>query len=132
MKKIIATAIITSLMSMVTIPAMAAPQHGHSHSKQAKKHHSHSQKSHTKYKPYTNKYPPQHKQKAVPKKIQSHQHWQRGQVLNKNYRSKVYWADAKQRRHLPKPGKNQRWMKVNQDYILINTLNNVIFSVLMR
>lgn len=116
MKKIIATAIIVSLMGMVTIPAMASPQQHPAHSQQTKQHPSH----------------PQYKQKTASKKIQSHQNWKNGQVLSKPYRGKAYWADAKAQRHLPKAGKNQRWIKIDQDYILINTLSNVILSVLLR
>ncbi|AUZ05978.2 hypothetical protein ADP71_27020 [Vitreoscilla sp. C1] len=123
MKKLITTAIIASLMSMVAIPAMAAPQHSQSHSSHTKPHPSYSHKNNNQY---------QDQQKIVPKKTQAHQTWKRGQVLNKKYRGKAYWADSKEQRHLPKAGKNQRWVKVDQNYILINTLSNVILSVFLR
>ena len=64
-------------------------------------------------------------------KFSPHRDWRKGQVLNRAYRGNGYKV-VDYRRHpgLESPGKNQRWVQVNGDYILINTLSNVIVSIL--
>ena len=66
-----------------------------------------------------------------PMQVQPHLDWKNGQVLNRSYRGNAYRVtDYRQHPGLQAPGKNQRWMQVNGDYILINTLSNVIVSIL--
>ena len=57
--------------------------------------------------------------------------WRRGQVLDRAYRGQGYWVnDYRQYPRLYAPSKNQRWVRVDNDYILVNTLSNVIVSIL--
>ena len=66
-----------------------------------------------------------------PQQVQPHRDWRKGQVLNRSYRGNGYKVvDYRQHPGLKSPGKNQRWVHVNGDYILINTLSNVIVSIL--
>ena len=56
--------------------------------------------------------------------------WKAGQALPSHYYGKGYTVDHKRYKNLSKPGKNQRWIRVNGDYVLINTLNHSIVKIM--
>lgn len=61
------------------------------------------------------------------KRLQQHK-WQTGYVMPQHYRGNSYKADYKQN-NLPKPGNNQQWYKINNDYILIDSGTNNIVQI---
>lgn len=51
--------------------------------------------------------------------------WQKGYTMPQHYRGdsyKVNYSDY----NLPRPERNQQWYKINNDYLLIDSKNNVI------
>ena len=54
--------------------------------------------------------------------------WQPGYVMPQHYRGNGYKVDYKDS-NLPKPGRNQQWYKINNDYILVDTDSNSIVSI---
>jgi len=54
--------------------------------------------------------------------------WQPGYVMPQHYRGNGYIVDYKDS-NLPKPGRNQQWYKINNDYILVDTDSNSIVSI---
>ena len=66
----------------------------------------------------------------VHKKVVRPSHdWKVGQVIHSQYR-KGYSVDYRKYSKLHKPAKNQQWIKVNNDYVLINTLNYKILKMI--
>ena len=147
MKKTISTALVSGWIAVFALPAMAAPTQDHNprpnqHQAAPQHHqamkpqaghpaqgngfgqgHDNAHKQAQRPSPYT------HNQR--PHQVQPHRDWRKGQVLNRSYRGNGYKVvDYRQHPGLKSPGKNQRWVHVNGDYILINTLSNVIVSIL--
>ena len=117
-------AIVLSLSTaLVAAPAMAAPQDHHSqqhnqqHNQQpAQNHHkAHVQQHHN----------------AVHKKALNPSHdWKVGQKVPSQYHGKSYKVDHTKYKKLSKPGKNQQWIKVNGDYVLINVISHNIIKII--
>ena len=151
MKKTISTALVSGLIAVFALPAMAAPNFN-DHNPRPNQHQAAPQ-HHQAIKPQAgrpaqgngfgqgngNAYnqlkqiqrpnPSTHNQR--PQQVQPHRDWRKGQVLNRSYRGNGYKVtNYRQHPGLKSPGKNQRWVQVNGDYILINTLSNVIVSIL--
>lgn len=61
------------------------------------------------------------------KRLQQHK-WQTGYVMPQHYRGNAYKTDYKQN-NLPKPGNNQQWYKINNDYILVDSDSNNIVKI---
>lgn len=55
--------------------------------------------------------------------------WKPGQALPSRYYGQDYRFDYRKNKKLAKPEKNQQWIRVNGDYILINTVNHRILRV---
>lgn len=53
--------------------------------------------------------------------------WQKGYTMPQHYRGDSYKVDYSEYR-LPRPERNQQWYKINNDYLLINSGNNVIID----
>ena len=131
MKKIITTAIIASIMTLAVVPAMAAPHHGQpQHHQKHDNKRPHQMRQHQKQPPKHMQAPKHHVQNSKYQQVKPSRDWRRGQVVKSNYRTKTHWVDSRQQKHLPKAGKNERWLKVNQDYVLINSLSNVIIHMI--
>lgn len=65
-------------------------------------------------------------------KMSNNQHnWQVGNTLPKSYRDQSYRVNNYQQHDLPKPAKNQRWVYVDGQYILVNILTNAIVQILL-
>lgn len=59
----------------------------------------------------------------------SHQGWKAGAVLPRDYRGNRYQFLNYQQARLGKPAKNQQWLRINRDYVLVNVLNHQIIKV---
>ncbi|MGB5885735.1 MAG: RcnB family protein [Acinetobacter venetianus] len=109
--KNIAKILILSLSTAIAVPAFAAP-HDHSPQKVVKHSQAHQHSNAQKNKVYPSK------------------DWKVGQKVPSAYRGQGYKINYTQYKHLHKPAKNQQWIKVNGDYILINVLNHSIIKIL--
>ena len=105
--------------SVMATSAFAAPQDNHNQPKHVEQHQV-----------------DQHKKQPVVKKAQAQKHtvkpsrdWKAGQVIPSQYR-KGQSVDHKKYSKLTKPAKNQQWMKVNSDYVLINTVDHKIVKII--
>ena len=139
MKKTITVAIMASLLGMMAAPARADNgRRGHDDYKHIQKAYKEQQKSYRKYQQdrykyereryrYHDRYEPRYR----PVYQNGPRVWRRGEVLDRAYRGQGYWVnDYRQYPRLYAPAKNQRWVRVDNDYILVNTLSNVIVSIL--
>ena len=54
--------------------------------------------------------------------------WQAGYVMPQHYRGNGYKVDYKYN-NLPRPGRNEQWYKINNDYILVNSDDNSIIRI---
>lgn len=57
--------------------------------------------------------------------------WKSGQAIPSQYRS-ANPVDYKRYSKLTKPGKNQQWIKVNSDYVLVNTNTHKVVKIIKR
>ena len=148
MKKTIRTALVSGWVAVFALPAMAALTQDHNprpNQQQAMPQHHQAMKPQTGHPAQGNGFghgnahvqhsqtqrPSPYTHNQHPQQVQPHRDWRKGQVLNRSYRGNGYKVvDYRQHPGLKSPGKNQRWVHVNGDYILINTLSNVIVSIL--
>ena len=145
MKKTITVAIVASLLGMMAVPAMADNgRRGHDDYKHIQKAYKEQQKSYRKYQQDRYKYEREryhyndryykhdrYEQRYRPVYQNNPRVWRRGEVLDRAYRGQGYWVnDYRNYPRLYAPAKNQRWVQVDNDYILVNTLSNVIVSIL--
>jgi len=114
-------AIILSLSSaLVATPVMAAPQEHHSQQ--------HGQQQHTaQHQAKDSIKAPQHNIKKTERP--SHD-WQQGHKVPTQYHSNSFKVDASKYKKLSKPTKNQQWIKVNGDYVLMNTATYKVIKVI--
>ncbi|WP_373686038.1 RcnB family protein [Acinetobacter sp. YH12027] len=68
----------------------------------------------------------QNKKKAV---NPSHT-WRSGRKVSSEYRGHRYKGDHNKYKKLSKSGKNQQWIKVNGDYILMNAVSHAIIKII--
>lgn len=118
------TLLLTSILSIsAATTAFAAPQTAH----QQQNHQQTDQKrlNHGDHKQQQNKNQPQH----ADQKNKTNNHWKVGAKVPEKYRSNSYNINHSNHK-LPKPEKNQRWIKVNNQYILENVLTHVIIKVI--
>lgn len=57
--------------------------------------------------------------------------WRVGQSMDKQYRQSRYAVDYRSHKNLSKPGKNQKWYKVDGEYVLVNELTSAILRVVL-
>ena len=55
--------------------------------------------------------------------------WQAGYVMPQHYRGNGYKVDYKGN-NLPRPGRNEQWYKINNDFILVNSDDNSIIRIM--
>lgn len=55
--------------------------------------------------------------------------WQAGYVMPQHYRGNGYKVDYKYN-NLPRPGRNEQWYKINNDFILVNADDNSIIRIM--
>ncbi|MCL6231209.1 MULTISPECIES: RcnB family protein [Acinetobacter] len=68
----------------------------------------------------------QNKKKAV---NPSHD-WRSGQKVPSEYRCHRYKGDHNKYKKMSKSGKNQQWIKVNGDYILMNAVSHAMIKII--
>lgn len=59
-----------------------------------------------------------------------HQQWQRGRVVEPQYREDRYWVTDWRARQLSAPPPDHRWLRINGDYVLVAIATGVITSIL--
>lgn len=59
-----------------------------------------------------------------------HQQWQRGRVVEPQYRDDRYWVTDWRARQLSAPPPDHRWLRINGDYVLVAIATGVITSIL--
>lgn len=121
MNTLIKAIVLSVSASVMGASAFAAPQENHNQPKHVNQH---------------KKQVDQHKKQPVVQKVQAQKHtvkpsrdWKAGQVIPSQYR-KGRSVDHKKYSNLTKPAKNQQWVKVNNDYVLINTVNHKIIKTI--
>ena len=62
------------------------------------------------------------------KRLKQHQ-WQPGYTMPQHYRSNSYKVSYQQH-DLPKPSRQQQWYRVNDEFILINSVNHNIIQII--
>ena len=121
-------AIVLSLSTaLVAAPVMAAPQDHppQQHNQQ------HNQKYNQQHTQSHHKAPVQQHHNAVHKKAVNPSHdWRVGQKVPSQYYAQSYKVDHKKFKKLSKPGRNQQWIKVNGDYVLINVMSHSIIKII--
>ena len=55
--------------------------------------------------------------------------WQAAYVMPQHYRGNGYKVDYKYN-NLPRPGRNEQWYKINNDFILVNSDDNSIIRIM--
>ncbi|MCO8068220.1 RcnB family protein [Acinetobacter schindleri] len=124
MKTLVKAIVLSISTALVAIPAMAAPQDHHQYSKSHAQQQHHAPQHHQQ-----NKHPAQqHKQGH--KKVDPSRDWRVGQKVPSQYQSKIYKVDHSKYKRLNKPGRNQQWIKVNGDYILMNVVNDKVIKII--
>ena len=115
MKRTIQTLVVSISAVLISNLAMAAPHDPAPHHSTAVQHHGVKQ---------------QQAVKPIPKKtVQPRHDWKAGHRIPAQYQAKNYQVNYKHSAKLSKPGKNQQWVKVNGDYVLINTQNYKVIKV---
>lgn len=61
---------------------------------------------------------------------QAQTNWSVGKKVPQQYRHTQYHVNYQQH-NLPKPAKNQRWIEVDGQYVLMNILTNAIVQILL-
>ena len=114
-------AIILSLsITLVAAPVMAAPQEHHSQQ--------HGQQQHTaQHQTKDSIKAPQH---SIKKTERPSHDWQQGHKVPTQYHGNSFKVDASKYKKLSKPTKNQQWIKVNGDYVLMNTTTYKVIKVI--
>ncbi|KAB0650798.1 RcnB family protein [Acinetobacter bohemicus] len=114
-------AIILSLSSaLVAAPVIAAPQKHHSQQ--------HDQQQHTaQHQTKDSIKAPQH---SIKKTERPSHDWQQGHKVPTQYHGNSFKVDASKYKKLSKPTKNQQWIKVNRDYVLMNTATYKVIKVI--
>ncbi|MFS0826661.1 RcnB family protein [Pseudomonas phoenicis] len=59
-----------------------------------------------------------------------HQQWQRGRIVEPQYRDDRYWVTDWRARQLSAPPPDHRWLHINGDYVLVAIATGVITSIL--
>lgn len=115
-------AIIFSLSSaVIAAPAMAAP---HDQGHQQATH----QQNVKKQQP-VQKHQSQQKHSINHRADQPSRDWKVGQKVPSQFYGNGYKIDHTKYKKLSKPGKNQHWIKVNNDYVLTNVVTHAILKI---
>lgn len=145
MSKIMAASILSVLMASTAFAAPQHEQHGQQQPQQQqksqqqpqqqkksddKKQNGQAHQSQNNHQSHNNHQSAQQKSKSQQsKKVAPSRDWKVGGKVPTTYRSNNYKVghDA---HNLPKPGKNQRWIKVNGDYVLENIVTHAIIKII--
>ena len=64
------------------------------------------------------------------KNIKPARDWKSGQTLPRQFQSSRYKVSHNDASRLYKPNKNQQWLKINGDYVLVNERNYKIVKII--
>jgi len=140
MKKLIQTGIFTFSTAILVSSTMAAPQgpinnnsynHAYMHSPAANQSQQQIQQRHQQQMQQETQEQMQQRHREIVQSqiLKPSRDWKPGQALPSRYYGQGYRFDYRKNKKLSKPEKNQRWIRVNGDYILINTVNHRILKV---
>lgn len=115
---------------VVAAPAMAAPQdHGlEQHHKAQNQQYKHSVKQYEHDRKNLKK-PNVNVHQAAQAKVKAQQ-WKIGQNIPSQYRGSSYKVDQSKYKKLTQPGRNQQWIKVKNDYVLMDTNTHKVLKVI--
>ena len=119
MTKILMRGVLTLALSITAVTAFAESHGPQAHSKGNSPAHTNGHQAYDNRSNHS-KNSPQHA---------SHQGWKAGAVLPRDYRGNRYQFLNYQQARLGKPAKNQQWLRINRDYVLVNVLNHQIIKV---
>jgi Ni/Co efflux regulator RcnB len=138
MNTLVKALVLSISTALVAAPVMAAPQEHQPQKPQAQMSHKKApepmkQQQTPQNKPYAQNNAkhtqgPQHK--AQKNRVNPSHDWKKGQKVPSEFRGQRYKVDHNQHRNLSKPSKNQQWIKVNGDYVLMNAMNYTIIKIL--
>ena len=111
MNKLVKTIILSVSASVIAVSAFAAPPDHHNPPKKIEP---------------TKSHMVQHKPMSS---VKPSRDWRAGQIIPPQYRN-AHTIDYKKYSKLTKPGKNQHWIKVNGDYVLMNIVNHKIVKII--
>lgn len=75
-------------------------------------------------------YREQRKQDGEHRRQREKNHWKAGSTLPREYRYTDYQVDYTQHSKLSPPTQYQQWIKINNQYMLMNVLTNTIIKVI--
>ncbi len=79
--------------------------------------------------------PPHHGQlpgaHAYPHARMGHPHWSRGDRLDRAYRGQGYYVTDWRMRHLRRPPRGYRWVRVNDQYLLVAITTGIILDAIL-
>ena len=154
MKKLVQASIFTLSTAILAPPVMAAPQGRVNNNLQNEAHYMHppainhtqqqtQQRNQQQIQQETQQQIQQRNQQETRQEVQQRHReivqnqtlkpsrdWKPGQALPSRYYGQGYRFDYKKNKRLTKPSKDQRWIRVNGDYILINTIDHRILKVI--
>lgn len=123
MNTLIKAIVLSISTALVAAPAMATPQNSQQHAP------AHNQN--TKAQQHTKQNTPVKNQSQNKKKaVNPSYDWRSGQKVPSEYRGHNYKVDHTKYKKLSKPGKNQQWIKVNGDYILMNAVSHAMIKII--
>lgn len=133
MNTLVKAIVLSVSTALIASTAMAAPQH-QAYNDHPAKPQPHQQQSHQKYQDNRNqhvnqKQNQQHKS-ASHKRTDPSRDWKVGQKVPAQYHGQSYKVNHSKYKKLSKPGRNQEWIKVNNDYVLTNTITHVILKII--
>ncbi|WP_445114541.1 RcnB family protein [Acinetobacter sp. WZC-1] len=115
------TAITLSLSALMASSVMAAPYASHH---QHESRYAQQQRERT----YSNSH--RYNQYDRYKRVNPGREWRSGQYLPNQFTSSRYVVNYRHYQHLPRPGRNQQWLKINGDYVLVNARNHRIIRII--
>ena len=128
MKKVL-TAITLSIGAMLATSAMAAPQDYRHHPNDRYNQDHRYAANHQNFK-YSNNNRWNDRDRGNDHRINPSREWRSGQFLPSQFNSSRYVVNYKNYRQLPRPDRNQQWLKVNGDYVLVNQRNHRIIRII--
>ena len=132
MNSLVKAIVLSISTALIASTAMAAPQQHQGYDDHQGKTQVHQQQSNQKYQDNRNqhvKQNPQHKSASQKKTDPSHD-WKVGQKVPTQYHGQSYKINHSKYKKLSKPSRNQEWIKVNNDYVLTNTVTHVILKII--
>ena len=126
MKKMLSI-LTVSLSTLLTTSVMAGTNYDHRDRYESRSSsHQHIKNQH----PYSSHQYNAHRSQSESKQhIKPARDWKKGQILPRQFQHSAYEVNYRDASRLSKPNKNQQWLKINGDYVLINERNHKIVRI---